>query len=190
MIGQPKIKRLLENQGQGIGLRFSVAVNNRIREVTNVAWHKLSVLRAAICGAAFVTSIASGAAAEEFVAFKIVDNDTIPQSLTGTPGDPVRGREVAINRKQGNCLACHKMPIPEQPFHGEVGPDLSSVGGGYSEGELRLRIVNPKIVNPDTFMPAFYRPFGLHRVSKNFQGKTILTAQQVEDVVAYLATLK
>jgi sulfur-oxidizing protein SoxX len=134
--------------------------------------------------------LARGSAAEEFVAFKIVDNQSIPQSLTGEQGDPARGREVAINRKQGNCLACHKMPIPEQPFHGEVGPDLSTIGSGYSEGELRLRVVNPKIVNPDTFMPAFYRPYGLHRVAKDFQGKTILTAQQVEDLVAYLATLK
>lgn len=155
-----------------------------------MALPKVGVLRAAICGATFVTLMASGAAAEDFVAFKIVDNQSIPQSLTGKPGDPARGREVVINRKQGNCLACHKMPIPEQPFHGEVGPDLATVGSTYSAGELRLRIVNPKIINPDTFMPAFYRPYGLHRVAKQFQGKTILTAQQVEDVVAYLTTLK
>ena len=71
--------------------------------------------------AAFFTA---GAAAEELVAFKIVDDESIEESLTGKPGDPVRGREVAVNRKQGNCLACHKMPIPEQPFHGEIGPDL------------------------------------------------------------------
>jgi sulfur-oxidizing protein SoxX len=133
---------------------------------------------------------ATGAAAEEVVAFKIVDDESIEESLTGKPGDPVRGREVAINRKQGNCLACHQMPIPEQPFHGEIGPDLTTVGSTYSAGELRLRVVNPKILNPDSFMPAFYRSDGLHRVLKNFQGKTILTAQQVEDVVAYLTTLK
>ncbi len=155
-----------------------------------MAWQTLSVVRAAICGAAFAALIASGAAAEEFVAFKVVDDERIPESLTGKPGDPVNGRKVAINRKQGNCLACHKMPIPEQQFHGEVGPDLSTVGNTYGAGELRLRVVNPKIINPDTFMPAFYRPYGLHRVAKNFQGRTILTAQQVEDVVAYLQTLK
>ncbi|MDH3910931.1 MAG: sulfur oxidation c-type cytochrome SoxX [Rhodospirillales bacterium] len=155
-----------------------------------VAWQSLGVLRALICGAGIAALFATGAAAEEFVAFKIVDNESIAKSLTGKPGDPARGREVAINRKQGNCLACHKLPIPEQPFHGEIGPDLSTAGSTYSAGELRLRIVNPKIVNPDTFMPAFYRPFGLHRVAKDFQGKTILTAEQVEDVVAYLTTLK
>ncbi len=155
-----------------------------------MAWQGLSVFRAMMCGATMIAYCVGGAMAEEFVAFKVVDNESIPESLTGKPGDPVNGRKVAINRKQGNCLACHKMPIPEQAFHGEVGPDLATVGRSYSEGELRLRVVNPKIVNPDTFMPAFYRPYGLHRVAKNFQGKTILTAEQVEDVVAYLQTLK
>jgi len=91
---------------------------------------------------------------------------------------------------QGNCLACHVLPIPEQQFHGDVGPDLSESAGNLSEGEIRLRIVNPKVVNPDTIMPAFYRNDGFERVLKNFQGKTMLSAQQVEDVVAYMMTLK
>jgi sulfur-oxidizing protein SoxX len=155
-----------------------------------VAWQSIGVLRALICGAGFAALFATGAAAEEFIAFKIDNNESIAQSLTGKPGDPAAGRKVAINRKQGNCLACHKLPISEQPFHGEIGPDLSTIGDTYSAGELRIRVVNPKIVNRDTFMPAFYRPYGLHRVMKKFQGKTILTAQQVEDVVAYLSTLK
>jgi sulfur-oxidizing protein SoxX len=132
----------------------------------------------------------SGAGAEELVAYQIVDNQRIDQSLTGAPGDAARGREVAINTKQGNCLACHKMPIPEQQFHGAVGPDLSEVGSAFSEGELRLRVVDAKVLNPDTIMPAFYRNDGFHRVMKKFHGKAILSAQQVEDVVAYLMTLK
>ena len=126
----------------------------------------------------------------QLVAYKVIDESSIPQSLTGEAGDPLRGREVAINRKLGNCLACHKMPIPEQQFHGEVGPDLSEVADSLSEGELRLRVVNPKLMNPETLMPAFYQTEGLHRVMKKFQGKTLLTAEQVEDVVAYLMTLK
>lgn len=134
--------------------------------------------------------LSAGANGEELVMFKVVDGERIDQSLTGQPGDPVNGRKVAINRKQGNCLACHVLPIPEQPFHGEVGPDLSAVGSTLSEGELRLRVVNPKVLNPDTIMPAFYRNDGFHRVLKGFEGKTVLTAQQVEDVVAYLMTLK
>ena len=115
---------------------------------------------------------------------------SIPESLTGKPGDPAKGRQVAINRKLGNCLACHKMPIPEQQFHGEVGPDLNGVGSRYKVGELRLRVVNSKILNEGTIMPAFYRSDGYHRVLKNFKGKTIISAQEVEDVIAYLVTLK
>lgn len=145
----------------------------------------------AMAGAAAIAlALAGPVRAEEQVAYKVMDGTSIPKSLTGKPGDPAKGRAVAINRRQGNCLACHNMPIPEQSFQGEVGPNLAGVADRYTEGELRLRVVNPKVLNPDTFMPAFYRTEGLHRVMKNFQGKTILTAEQVEDVVAYLLTLK
>ena len=128
--------------------------------------------------------------AAELVKFQVKGGESIPKSLTGKPGDPKAGRKTAIATKLGNCLACHVMPVPEQPFHGEVGPDLNGVGGRYSAGEIRLRLVDAKILNPDTIMPAFYKKDGLHRVMKKFQGKTILTAQQVEDVVAYMMTLK
>lgn len=121
--------------------------------------------------------------------YEIVDLG-IPKSLTGKPGDPVNGKKLVIHRKKGNCLACHEMPIPEEQFHGQVGPPLEDVGSRLDEGELRLRIVNPKEANPDTMMPAFYKADGLHRVLKSFQGKTILSAQEVEDIVAYLLTLK
>ena len=96
----------------------------------------------------------------------------------------------SINRKKGNCLACHQMPIPEQPFHGNIGPELVDVGANYSAGELRLRLVNSKVINEDTIMPAFYRNDGYNRVLKKFKGKTILSAQEVEDIIAYLLTLK
>ena len=92
---------------------------------------------------------------------------------------------------RGNCLGCHSVTeLEAEPFHGEVGPPLDGVADLYEEGELRLRVVNPKIVNPDTIMPGFYVTEGLHRVAEQFQGKTILTAEQVEDIVAYLMTLK
>ena len=134
--------------------------------------------------------LSAGVRAEELVNYQIVDGERIDASLTGQAGDSAKGREVAINRKQGNCLACHILPIPEQPFHGAIGPDLSEIGGALSEGELRLRVVNSKMFNEQTIMPAFYRNDGFERVLKKFQGKTILSAQQVEDVVAYLMTLK
>ncbi len=137
-----------------------------------------------------VVAYGDGAKAAELVSYKIVDGSSIPQSLTGKPGDSARGRKVAINRRKGNCLGCHKMPIPEEQFHGEVGPDLAGVGSRYQEGELRLQVVNSKVINPDTIMPAFYRNSGFHRVMKKFQGKTIISAQDVEDVVAYMMTLK
>jgi sulfur-oxidizing protein SoxX len=115
---------------------------------------------------------------------------SIPKSLTGKAGDAEKGRALAINRKKGNCLACHAMPIPEQQFHGETGPTLYGVGNRLSEGELRLQLVNSKVTNENTLMPSFYRTFGFNRPLKNFAGKSILTAQEVEDIVAYLKTLK
>jgi len=150
----------------------------------------IRTMRTTVCVAVLSALWAASASAEEQIALNIVEGTSIPEPLSGEPGDPSRGREVSINRKLGNCLACHKMPIPEQPFHGEVGPDLSEVGSTYSEGELRLRVVDPKVLNSDTIMPAFYRSDELNRVMKQFQGKTVLTAQEVEDVVAYLLTLK
>ncbi|MGE5503833.1 MAG: sulfur oxidation c-type cytochrome SoxX [Actinomycetota bacterium] len=107
--------------------------------------------------------------------------------LTNDKGDPARGRIAVI--KKGNCLACHIMPIPEEPDHGDVGPPLEGVGSRLTPAELRMRIVDPKVLNPDTIMPSFYKR-DLNRVAKEWEGKTILDAQDVEDVVAYLSTLK
>lgn len=149
---------------------------------------KYSKLMASAMGLVFVGALAVSAQAQEMANVTIVDG-TIPSSLTGMPGDAENGRKVVINRKKGNCLACHKMPIPEEQFHGETGPDLAGVGATYSEADLRMRLVDPKALNPDTMMPSFYKT-GQHRVLKAFEGKTILSAQEVEDIVAYLMTLK
>ena len=150
---------------------------------------KQTKLWTAAIGLAVAGTVAAGAQAADMVAYKVVDQ-TIPQSLTGKAGDPVNGKKVVINRKKGNCLACHVMPIPEQQFHGKTGPSLFGVGERMDAASLRMRVVDPKVVNPDTMMPSFYRKDGFHRVMKKFQGKTILSAQEVEDVVAYLQTLK
>jgi len=116
--------------------------------------------------------------------------DAIPQSLSGQPGDAVRGRAIVANRTVGLCLLCHSGPIPEERFQGNLAPSLEGAGLRSTPGQLRLRLVDARRLNPDTIMPPYYRLDGLARVAKNFEGKTILTAQQIEDVVAYLATLK
>ena len=118
-----------------------------------------------------------------------VVNGEIPKPLTETPGDPVEGQKVILSAKLGNCLACHSMPIKGGVDPGNVGPPLAGVGA-TSAGSLRLRIVNPKLINPLTVMPAYYRTAGLTTVGEAFVGKPILTAQQVEDVIAFLITLK
>lgn len=135
--------------------------------------------------------LAGTVAAEELVMYTVDTSDySIPEPLTAKPGDPVAGRTTAVDRKRGNCLACHTMPVPEQPFHGLIAPPLASVGARYDAGQLRLRVVDPKVINPNTPMPSFYKVEGIHRPSKKFAGKPILEAQEVEDVVAYLQTLK
>jgi len=141
-------------------------------------------------GAVLSLSLMDSPAAADLMKYKVTNGESIPKSLTGKPGDPKKGRALAINRKKGNCLACHAMPIPEQPFHGNIGTDLNGVGARMSEGAMRLRIVDPKIVNPDTIMPSFYKTAGLHRVMKKWKGKTVIGAQDVEDIIAYLKTLK
>jgi len=119
-----------------------------------------------------------------------VVGDAIPASLTGAPGDPARGRAVVVDRQVGLCLLCHSGPFPEQRFQGDLGPDLGGVGARLSAGQIRLRIVDPARANPATLMPAYFKTEGLERVAPAFRGKTVLSAQQIEDVVAFLVTLK
>lgn len=150
----------------------------------------MRTLAAAAVGAVFSLAVMGDAPAAELMKYKVVDETSIPKSLTGKAGDAKKGRKLSINRKKGNCLACHVMPIPEQQFHGTIGPDLKGVAGRYEVGELRLRVVDPKVINEDTIMPSFYKNTGFHRVLKKFKGKSVLAAQEVEDIVAYLQTLK
>ncbi len=122
---------------------------------------------------------------------KIVDGQ-FAKSLTGVPGDVASGRKTFANRKLGNCLACHaNKEMSEQLFHGEIGPSLDGVAKRYEEAKLRAILINSKMVlGPDTMMPSFYRLVNGARTMKKFKGKTILKAQQVEDVLAYIKTLK
>ena len=120
---------------------------------------------------------------------KALGADEIPASLTGAKGDPQRGRAIVANRQVGLCLLCHSGPFPEERFQGNLAPDLRAAGQ-LTEGELRLRLVDPARANPQSIMPAYYRTEGLTRVTPSQRGKSILTAEQIEDVIAYLLTLK
>jgi L-cysteine S-thiosulfotransferase len=119
-----------------------------------------------------------------------VVGDAIPASLTDARGDPARGRAIVVDRHTGLCLLCHSGPLPEERFQGTIAPDLKGSGARWSEGQLRLRMVDPGRLTPGTIMPAYYRTEGLTRVAPAYQGKTVLSAEQIEDVVAFLATLR
>jgi L-cysteine S-thiosulfotransferase len=116
----------------------------------------------------------------------------LDKPLTDQPGDASRGKAVAVNSDLGNCIICHRIPIAEVPegAFGDIGPNLAGVGARLSVAELRQRIVDPKQIDPATVMPAYFVKDGLTRVQTPYQGKTILTGQEIEDLIAYLATLK
>ncbi|MDA9466996.1 sulfur oxidation c-type cytochrome SoxX [Bradyrhizobium sp. CCBAU 53415] len=119
-----------------------------------------------------------------------VVNDSLPKSLTGAPGNAAAGKKVFLTRTLGNCLACHQVTsLKSEDFHGEFGPSLDGVAGRYTEAQLRLIVADPKRVFTNTVMPAFFKNDGLSRVRPEFVGKSILTAVQVEDVIAFLKTL-
>ena len=132
---------------------------------------------------------ASAAGAQELRPYTVA-GDAIPQSLTGAPGDPERGLKIVTNRSVGLCLLCHSGPYPGERFQGTMAPDLTGAGARWNEGQLRLRIVDAARLNPETIMPPYYRLEGLNRVAPGFRGKPILSAEQIEDVVAYLVTLR
>jgi L-cysteine S-thiosulfotransferase len=128
-------------------------------------------------------------AAEQLASFTIA-GDAVPAPLTATPGDPARGRAILVDRRIGLCLLCHSGPFPEQRLQGDLGPDLAGVGSRLSRGQLRLRLIDAGRLNANTIMPPYYRTEGLTLVASAYAGKPILTAQQIEDVVVFLATLQ
>jgi sulfur-oxidizing protein SoxX len=119
-----------------------------------------------------------------------VVGDAIPASLTGAPGDAARGRAIVLDRQRGLCLLCHRGPFPEERFQGDLAPSLAGAGARLTPGQLRLRLVDGQRLNPDTIMPSYYSLEGLRRVGRAWQGKTVLSAEEIEDVVAFLATLR
>jgi len=138
---------------------------------------------------ALVLGLVLGAAQAQTGAFAVV-GDAIPQALTDVPGDPARGRAIVASRQLGLCLLCHTGPIAQERFQGNLAPDLAGTGSRWSTGQLRLRIVDARAVNPQTLMPSYYRTDGLTRVAPAWESRPLLPAQQIEDVVAYLASLR
>jgi L-cysteine S-thiosulfotransferase len=139
-----------------------------------------------IASAAFALPRAAGA--DELQAY-VVAADAIPKSLTGVPGDAARGRALVEDRTT-TCILCHSGPVPEARFQGDLAPGLAGAGSRWSEGQLRLRLVDASRLNPATIMPSYYRVDGLVRVGAAWRGKPMLSAEQIEDIVAYLVTLR
>ena len=119
----------------------------------------------------------------------VIAGDAIPERLAATPGDASRGRALVIERSS-TCILCHSGPFPELKFQGDLAPNLSGSGSRWSEGQLRLRLVDASHLNAATIMPSYYRVDGLDRVGPSWRGKPILSAEQIEDIVAYLASLR
>lgn len=138
--------------------------------------------------AAVLVLVAPPATANDVAPYRVT-GDTIVESLTGSPGDPVRGRDVVIGRDAGNCQLCHAVPQSTDRFAGDIGPPLTGVGRRLSAAQIRLRIVDASRVNPQTIMPPYHRIERLSLVARPFAGQPVLTAQQVEDAVAFLSRL-
>jgi sulfur-oxidizing protein SoxX len=140
---------------------------------------------AALCAG---LALVAGARAEGLAPYEIT-GDGVAKSLTGAPGDAARGRALVLARTT-TCILCHSGPFPETRFPGDLAPDLTGAGNRWTVSQLRLRIVDASRFNPETIMPSYYRDDGLVRVGRNFVGKPVLSAAEIEDIVAYLATLR
>jgi L-cysteine S-thiosulfotransferase len=130
-----------------------------------------------------------GLRAEPLVPY-LIDGDSVPEPLDGRSGDPNQGERLVRNRERGNCLICHQVPVAAERFQGDLGPPLAGVGSRLTAGQLRLRLIDQTRINPATIMPAYYRIDGLTRVAPRYAGKPALTPAEIEDVIAWLLTLR
>lgn len=149
---------------------------------------------AAGCGLALwaVVALAGATAAQPgdggLVAYEVA-GDAVPEPLGGLVGNGEHGKAIVLDRRRGNCLICHALAVEGELFQGELGPALNGVGARLSKGQIRLRLINPGLLNPQTLMPAYYRIDGLNEVAPEYAGKPVLSAQEIEDVATYLAEL-
>ena len=137
----------------------------------------------------FAASTVCAAGPDGLVPYRVAAGE-IREPLTRAPGDAQRGREIVTVRTLGACVTCHEVPGAGERSMGSVGPSLAGVGSRVSPGRLRLRLVDGTRINPDAAMPAYYRVAGLNRVAREYRGRPLLSAQQIEDAVAFLMTLK
>lgn len=119
-----------------------------------------------------------------------VAGDAVANPLGRLEGDAERGKAVVLDRRRGNCLICHTFPLEGEPFQGDIGPPMAGVATRLSEGQIRLRLIDQSRINPNTVMPPYYRVAGLNNVAPEYAGRPALDAQEIEDVVAYLMSLK
>lgn len=153
---------------------------------------RLSQVRRLVCCLTLLTLLQLKASAQTVLSLAPVTvvGDGIPQALASEAGDITRGRAIVASRQAGLCLLCHSGPVPEERFQGDLAPSLSGAGHRWSAAQLRLRLVDPRHFNPQSIMPSYYRNEGLIRVAPAWQTRTLLSAQQIEDVVAYLVSLR
>lgn len=119
-----------------------------------------------------------------------IDVDSIPLPLADTLADAAHGKTLFVSRDGGHCVLCHQVAGLDAEFQGDVGPALTGIGSRLSPGQLRLRVVDYELVQPGVLMPSYYRSHDLYQVSDAHEGKPVLSADDVEDLVAYLSSLK
>jgi sulfur-oxidizing protein SoxX len=160
---------------------MDIEVDHELRKVGNRFFVRLA-------GAALAAALSGAAVSQELRPYTVT-GDGITESLTGVPGDPVRGRALVLDRSS-TCILCHSGPFAEARFQGDLAPHLAGAGSRWNVSQLRLRLVDASRFNPQTIMPSYYRVDGLERVGPNWRGKPILSAEQIEDIVAFLVTLR
>jgi len=153
-------------------------------------FHKTLALVLLTCSPVTGMSSGQGGLPEDYCHWEVVEY-AIVEPLCGLAGDAQRGRDIVTDSSRGNCLACHQLPIPGVEAYGTIGPPLAGIAARLSVPMIRLRVVDTRNINPVSIMPGFYRdPRLINRPGEEYRGRTFLTARQVEDVIAYLATLK